>query len=125
MADFKPQTQTTTTISGISLTKFNTDGSVSNVPGDTPTTVHSQAYVAGSFENLVIVSVSGSALAKYTLRINASIIDTRRTTPQRNLTFDFSGAPFELVVGDIVDVRAEHFGAGLETFEATIYGYEN
>jgi len=124
MSDFRPQISAT--IDGISLTKFNSTGTVSSVPDTTVTTVHTQSFVAGTFENMVIVSCSGSTNAKFTLYKNTVLFDTMRSSPQRNVSFDFTGAPYKLVIGDTIDIKVEHFNTGvLETFEATIYGYEN
>jgi len=124
VADFKPQTQTTTTIEGISLTEFNVTGSATNVVDSTKTTIVSQAYVAGTFENLTLVSVSGENYAKFFVTLNAVDIDIRRSGPDRNVEFNYTGAPYKLVVGDIVDIKVEHFNIGtLVDFDATIYGY--
>lgn len=110
-------------VEGISIIKFNTNGSVTNIPASTKTTILTQAYVAGVFENLVIASVSGTNYAKFFLTINGVDVDIRRTAPTLNLQFDFTGAPYALNLGDIIDIKVEHFGAGLEDFEATLYGY--
>ena len=120
-----PNDPLTTVVDGISVTNFNTSATVSNVVESTKTTILTQAFVAGVFENLVIVSVSGEDYAKFFLTLNGSDIDIRRTGPDRNLVYDFTGAPLELVSGDIVDIKVEHFNVG-ETpdFEATIYGYD-
>jgi hypothetical protein len=124
MADFKPQTQTSTTIEGISLTEYNKVGSVTNVAATTKTTILTQAFVSGTFENLTMVSVSGEDYAKFFITINAADVDIRRSGPDRNITFDYSGAPYKLVSGDVVDVKVEHFHTGdLLDFDATIYGY--
>jgi len=124
MADFKPQTQVNATIEGISLTDYNKVGSVSNVVDTTKTTIVSQAYVAGTFENLTLVSVSGENYAKFFITINAADIDIRRSGPDLNLDFSYTGAPYKLNPGDIVDVKVEHFNVGkLVDFDATIYGY--
>ena len=112
-------------VDGISVTTFNSPGSVTNVPDTTKTTILTEAFSVGVFENLVMVSVSGEDYAKYFLTLNGVDIDIRRTGPDRNLTFDFTGAPLALVSGDIVDVKVEHFvPASLIDFEATIYGYD-
>lgn len=123
-ADFKPQTQTSSFIEGISLTKFVSTGSTSMLDS-VVATVHTQAYVSGSFENLTLVHASGSTNAVYTLFKNATKIDTQRSLPGRNVTFDFTGAPLRLVSGDVIDVKAEHFNTGVvESFDASIYGYD-
>ena len=122
MADFRPQTSTT--VDGISLTEYNKVGSVTNVAAATKTTIVTQAYVAGTFENLTIVAVSGEDYAKYFVTVNAVDIDIRRSGPDRNLTFMYTGAPYQLSPGDVVDVKVEHFNTGdLVDFDATIYGY--
>jgi len=112
-------------VEGISLTNFETHASVSNVADNTKTTILTQAFVAGTFENLVIISVSGDDYAKYFFTLNGTDIDIRRSGPDRNLQFDFTGAPYELVSGDTVDIKVEHFVIGeLYDFDATIYGYD-
>lgn len=124
MADFKPQTQVAATIEGISLTEFNVTGSAINVPDNTLTTIVSQAFVVGTFQNLTMVSVSGEDYAKFYVVLNGANIDIRRSGPDRNVTFDFTGAPYKLVAGDIVDIKVEHFVTlALIDFDATIYGY--
>lgn len=112
-------------VDGISVTNFSVYGFVLNVPDNTVTTILTQSYVANTFENLVMVSVSGEDYAKYFLVINGSNVDIRRSGPDRNLTFDFTGAPISLMPGDIVDIKVEHFFVGsLLKFDATIYGYD-
>ena len=116
-------------VEGISVTKFNKPGTATSVPDNTRTTIVSESYIAGTFENLVILSVSGSITAKYYLQLDTGSgftdIDVRRTSPDRNLQFDFTGAPYSLSSGDAVRVQVEHFNTGiLEDFEATIYGYD-
>jgi hypothetical protein len=129
MADFKPSqisgdVDATATIEGISLTDYSKVGSVSNVAESTKTTIVSQAYVAGTFENLTLVSVSGEDYAKFFVTLNTVDLDIRRTGPDRNLTFTYTGAPYALSPGDVVDIKVEHYNAGqLVDFDATIYGY--
>jgi len=129
MSDFKPSqisgdVDATATIEGISLTKYSKVGSVTNVADNTKTTIVTQSYVAGTFENLTEVSVSGEDYAKYFVTIGVTDMDIRRTGPDRNLTFDFKGAPYELSPGDIVSIKVEHYNIGdLVDFDATIYGY--
>ena len=113
------------TIDGISLTEYSKLGSVTGIADNTRTTIVSQAYVLNTFHNLVIMAVSGTTTAKYYLRINMIDIDVRRTSPGRNLQFDFTGAPIALNPGDIVDVQVEHFNSSdVEDFDATVYGYD-
>ena len=102
-------------VEGISVITYNTNGAVTNVADNVKTTILTQAYVATTFENLVMVSVSGTDYAKYFLTLNTVDIDIRRSGPDRNLQFDFTGAPLALSPGDVLDIL---------DFEATIYGYE-
>lgn len=111
-------------VEGISIVTFNKPGTLAAHPPSTKSTIVSQVFTVGTFENLVEISVSGTNYAKYYLQINGSDIDIRRTGPDLNLVFDYKGAPFALTAGDVVSIAVEHFNAGNEDFEATIYGYE-
>ena len=123
MADFRPS-QASVTVDGISLTEYNVTGGVTNVPATTKTTLLSQAYVAGTFENLTTVSVSGEDYSKFFITLNGTDIDVRRSGPDRNVEFNYTGAPYKLSVGDVIDVKVEHYNTGdLVDFDATIYGY--
>jgi hypothetical protein len=123
MADFRPS-QASVTVDGISLTEYNKTGGATNVAATTKTTLITQAYIAGTFENLTQVSVSGEDYAKFFITLNAVDIDIRRTGPDRNLDFNYTGAPYKLVAGDVVDIKVEHYNTGdLVDFDATIYGY--
>jgi hypothetical protein len=76
------------------------------------------------FENLTQVSVSGEDYAKFFITLNGSDIDIRRSGPDRNVEFNYTGAPYKLSLGDVVDIKVEHFNTGsLVDFDATIYGY--
>ena len=113
-----------TIVQGISIvTFFNEDSVLAVTPSPTEATILTQAFVLGTFENLVLVEVSGTNYAKYRLKVNGGIIATKRTGPDLNKSFDFTGAPFALTVGDVVTVTVEHFNAGNEDFESTIFGY--
>ena len=112
-------------VEGIALTNFTVNAAVTNVADATKTTILTQAFVASTLENITIISVSGSYFAKYFLTLNGVDIDIRRSSPDRNLQFDFTGSPLALVAGDVVDIKVEHFDVGiLHDFEATIYGYD-
>jgi hypothetical protein len=110
-------------VEGISIISFNKIGTLSALAPSTKTTIVSQVYTAGTIENVPLVSVSGTNYAKYFFQINAIDVDIRRSGPNLNLEYNYTGAPFELTTGDIVSVAVEHFNAGTEDFEATIYGY--
>ncbi len=110
-------------VNGISIITFDVQGAVTAVAGNTKTTIVSQAFVAGSLENIVLVSMSGTNQAKFFFTVNGVDVDIRRSAPGYNEQFDFTGAPYALTTGDVVDIKVEHFGGGAEDFEATIYGY--
>lgn len=111
-------------VQGISVIAYNKAGSVAAVPDTTKTTILTQSYVAGTIENVSIISVSGEDYAKYFLTLNGTDIDIRRSGPDRNLQFDFTGSPLALSAGDVIDVKVEHYSIGsFLNFDATIYGY--
>ena len=133
MPNFKPSrirgsvtvdSTTPVTIEGISLTNFNVNAGVTAIADTTKTTILTQSFVAGTFENLAIISCSGDDYAKFYFTLNGTDIDIRRSGPQRNLQYDFTGAPYELVLGDVIDIKVEHFvGGEFLDFDATFYGY--
>ena len=113
----------TITIDGVALSSYKSVGLANSVPATTLTTILTSTY-STTFTNISIVSVSGDDYAKYTLVINGTDVDVRRTGPDRNLTFDFTSNPLALSSGDVVDIKVEHFRSGqLLDFNATIYGY--
>lgn len=125
MADFKPQISGNihATIEGMALSSYKASGSATNVPSATLTTIMTQPYSL-TFNNISIISVSGQDYAKFFLVINSIVLDTRRSGPDRNLTFDYTSNPLKLSPGDVVDIKVEHYFTGsLLDFEATIYGY--
>ena len=110
-------------VEGISIISFNILGTITGIAPSTKTTIVSQVYTAGTIENVPLISVSGTNYAKYFFQINALDVDIRRAAPNLNVDFNYTGAPFALTPGDIVSVAVEHFNAGNEDFEGTIYGY--
>jgi len=111
-------------VQGISVITYNKFGAVTNIADNTKTTIVTQSYVLGTLENISIISVSGDDYAKYFLTLNNIDIDIRRTGPDRNLQFDFTGSPLALTIGDVVDIKVEHYSVGSTLdFDATIYGY--
>jgi hypothetical protein len=107
---------------GISIITFYNEDSITGAASPGPNTIVTQAYVAGTFENLVLVNVSGTNYAKYLLKVNGVTISTLRSGPTYNERFDFTGAPYALTVGDVVTIEEEHTAGSLD-FEATIFGY--
>ena len=110
-------------VEGIAILTYNKTAAVTNVPTSTKTTILSDSFSAGTFEKAVILSVSGDVYAKYYFTVNGTDIDIRRSGPDRNLQFDFTGAPYALTTGDLIDIKVEHFDVGLFNFDATLYGY--
>jgi len=110
-------------VQGISLTKFFKEASTLGIAPLTETTLITQVFTATTFENLVIAAVSGTNYAKYKLKVNGTTVWTKRTGPDLNKDFDYTGAPYELGPGDVVTVTVEHFNAGNEDFDASLFGY--
>ena len=110
-------------VAGRAVTTFFNEDSLTSAPASpTVNTIVTQAYVAGTFENLVLVQVSATNYSKYLLKVNGVVISTKRSGPDYNIDFDFTGAPYELITGDVVTVEAIH-QAGLLDYEATIFEY--
>ena len=110
-------------VEGISVTTFYKEDSLTGAAASpTVNTIVTQAFVAGTFEKLVLVTVSATNYSKYLLKVNGVIVSTKRTGPTYNLEFDFTGAPYQLTIGDVVTVEAIH-QSGLLDYEATIFGY--
>ncbi len=110
-------------VEGISITTFFVEDSLTGAAADpTVNTIVTQAFVAGTFEKVVLITVSATNYSKYLFKVNGVIVATKRSGPTYNLEFDFTGAPFELVIGDVVTVEAIHQSGTLD-YEATIFGY--
>jgi len=110
-------------VQGISITTFYKEGSLASaVASPTVNTIVTQAFSLGVFEKLVLVQASATNYAKYFLKVNGAVVSTKRSGPDYNIEFDFTGAPFELITGDVVTVEAEH-ATGTVDYEATIFGY--
>jgi hypothetical protein len=112
------------TVEGISIITFFKEDSVTGVATSPATaTIATQAYSLGIFQNIVLVEVSATNYAKYFLKVNGATLVTKRSGPQLNVSFDFTGAPYALIIGDVVTVEVEHFNVGVIDAEATIFGY--
>jgi len=109
-------------VQGISVTTFFTEDSIAAAAAPGPNTIVTQAFVATTFENIVLVQGSGTNYAKYLLKVNGAVISTKRSGPDYNIDFDFTGAPYALTIGDVVTVEEEHTSGTID-FEATIFGY--
>lgn len=96
------------------------NGSVTNVPASTLTTI--LTYTAAVATRLTRISVSGTDYAKFQIFINTVLIETKRSGPDRSLDFSFT-SPLALSIGQILDVKVTHYAPGvLADFESTIYG---
>ena len=110
-------------VQGISITTFFKEDSLTSAPASpTVNTIVTQAFVLGTFEKIVLIQASATNYSKYLLKVNGVIISTKRSGPDYNIDFDFTGAPYALIVGDTVTVEAIH-QAGTLDYEATIFGY--
>ena len=109
---------------GMGLTTFHKFGSVSAVPDTTKTTIVSVTFAVQVIENLSLMVASGDVYAKYYLTLNGVDFEIRRSGPDPNVLFDFRAGAYGLIVGDILDVKVQHFQTGqLLDFNATLYGY--
>lgn len=123
MVEFRPSQIFGSVTVDEALSSQKVFGTVTNVAESTLTTILTKTANT-SLSKITVISVSGDNYAKFTLVINGITIDIRRTGPDRNLQFDFTANPLETSLGDVIDVKVEHFNVG-ETldFDATIYGY--
>jgi len=95
-------------------------GAVTNVPASTPTTI--VTYTPTGDKVITRLAVSGTAYGKVELFTNASLIETQRMGPERNVNIEFAN-PLLLTSGTPLDVKVTHYVTGeLNNFEATIYG---
>jgi hypothetical protein len=95
-------------------------GMIPSVPATTLTTL--ATYTATVPTKITRIGCSGTCYAKYQLVLNTSIIETKRSGPERSIDFVFE-RPLNLLIGDILDIKVTHYvTSSLEDFEATIYG---
>ncbi len=110
-------------VEGISITTFFKEDSITAAAAaPTVNTIVTQAFVLGTFEKLVLIQASATNYSKFLLKVNGTIISTKRSGPGYNVEFDFTGAPYELIIGDTVTVEEIHASGTLDA-EATIFGY--
>ena len=110
-------------VDGISVTTFFKEDEITGAAASpTVNTIVTKTFDPGVFEKLVLVQGSATNYSKYLLKINGVVISTKRSGPDYNIDFDFTGAPLQLIVGDVVTVEAIH-NSGLLDYEATIFGY--
>ena len=95
-------------------------GAVTSLPASTVSTI--VTLTAGAAIRLTRISVSGTDYAKFLLFKNATLIETKRTGPDRSTDFMFN-SPLDVASGDVIDVKVIHYATGvLADFESTIYG---
>lgn len=106
----------------------STYGEVSSVPTATPTVLVSYTAPVGKVSFLQKVFVSGENIARYKVKLNGTVIDTKRTYFGASLNewFDFSDASRGrlLVVGDVVTVEVEHERPMVADFNARVQSIE-
>ena len=67
------------------------------------------------------IACSGEDYAKYQIFIDSVLVETRRSSPERTIDFNFTPTLL-LNIGQILDVKVTHFYTGdLGSFESTIY----
>ena len=95
-------------------------GAVTGILDNVLTTIVTYTPVADKV--ITRISVSGTAYGKVELFTNASLIETQRMGPDRNLVIDFLN-PLVLLTSIPLDVKVTHYAVGeTNDFEATIYG---
>jgi len=95
-------------------------GMITLIPASTLSTI--TTYSAATAMKVTRIGCSGTCYAKYQLFLNSSIIETRRSGPERTIDFVFE-RPLSLPMGSILDVKVTHFVlTSFDDFEATIYG---
>jgi len=91
-----------------------------SVPASTLTTI--LTFTAASATKITRIAVSGTDYAKFQLFLNTTLIETRRSSPERSMDFVFE-SPLALDAADIFDVKVTHYAPGvLADFESTLYG---
>ena len=95
-------------------------GAIPNIPANTPTTI--VTYTPAADRVITRVAVSGTAYGKVELFTSASLIETQRMGPERNIIIQFAN-PLLLPSGIPLDVKVTHYVTGeLNNFESTVYG---
>jgi hypothetical protein len=96
------------------------NGSITSVSDSTLTTI--VTYTTTAPTKVTRISCSGTIYAKFQLFLNTTLIETRRSGPDRTLDFNFED-PWSLATSDIVDVKVTHYQTGVSAdFESTLYG---
>ena len=106
--------------SGLDVGVLST-GTASGISYQTLTTI--TTYVASATTRISKISVSGDAPADYTVVLNTTTIDVKRTDTS-DLDRDFSFEhPLTINLNDVLEVKVFHQAPSKSrTFDATIYG---
>lgn len=100
-----------------------TAGAQTGISDNTLTTV--ATLTANGTDRLVQVTCSGTGYAKFQVFLNSTLIDTKRSGPDRNVMFQYDH-PLKLTAADVVDVKVTHYNVGVsEDFEAYIFGFHS
>lgn len=95
-------------------------GSITVVPDSTEATICT--FTASQSTRVTRISCSGTIYGSYRLYLNTTLIETKRSSPERSIDFNFD-RPLQLNSSDIIDVKVTHYYIGhLEDFDATVYG---
>lgn len=95
------------------------NASVTDVPSSSLTTI--LTLNASQKHKITRISCSGCDYAKFQLFIDSTLVETRRSGPQRNADFIFH-SPLIINSSQIVDIKVTHFFLGDQlNFEATLY----
>jgi hypothetical protein len=74
-------------------------------------------------ENIVRISMTGMEYAKFRIYIDTVLAETVRTGPDRTMALSFIH-PLALNVGQVIDIKVEHFVTGqTPDFETTLWGF--
>ena len=117
-----------TSLNGLPVTIIGSSSTPNSILAYSETTALGSAtlatvvtYTATGSDVVSRVIVSGEDYAKFTIVLNTVIKATARSGPDRNVFFDLN---LGLTVGDVLDVKVEHFHTGdTLDFEGSIIGF--
>lgn len=93
---------------------------IKNVPNSTLSTIIT--HIASKDLTISKIGCSGSCYAKFLLCLNLNIIETKRSSPSRNVEFVFN-KPLLIKKDDIIELKVIHeYTNELHDFEVSIYG---
>ena len=97
---------------------------VNSVVSGVETLANTYTVPVGKKFDLNSATCSGDNIAKFTVKINGAIIQTKRTWWSTGFNVDFDFREQILNVGDKVEIFVINNGSSSETFESTIIGGE-